>query len=152
MAAVSRRRRKIVLERDESGHWIASVPSVPGCHSYGRTIEQARRRIREALGLWTEGADSVALIEQIRLPHEALEGIRRSRSARSRSERERARATDATVEAVRTLLTDLGLSVRDAATLLGISHQRVQQLAGARRAADWAYLRPGGMEPHGADS
>ena len=37
---------KVVYERDESGSWIAEVPSVPGCHSYGRTIEQARGRVR----------------------------------------------------------------------------------------------------------
>jgi predicted RNase H-like HicB family nuclease len=129
---MSRPRQKVVLERDEGGNWIATIPSVPGCHTYGRTIEQARRRIREALRLWIEDADSVALIEEIRLPHDALESIRRSRLARSRSERERARATDATVEAVRALLADLGLSVRDAATLLGVSHQRVQQLAAER--------------------
>ena len=37
-----------------------------------------------------------------------------------------------TTKAVKALTRDLGLSVRDAGELLGISHQRVQQLVKAR--------------------
>lgn len=128
-----RGRYRVVFERDESGQWIARVPSVAGCHTYGRTLEQARERIREALGLWAEDADTAELVEEIRLPEAALEGIRQSRRARSRAERERARATESTSEAAGVLVDDLGLSVRDAAALLGLSHQRVQQLVGRRR-------------------
>ena len=47
--------------------------------------------------------------------------------ARSAAERAGAKAQQQTVEAVKSL-TDLGLSRRDAAELLGLSHQRVHQL------------------------
>lgn len=130
VATVRREGYEVVLERDESGRWIARVPSVPGCHTHGRTLAQARERIREALSLWVEDADTAELVEDVRLPEIALAEIRRSRLARSRAERERARASESTSEAARVLVGDLGLSVRDAAALLGLSHQRVQQLVG----------------------
>ena len=34
--------------RGEDGYIIASVPALPGCHSQGRTLEEARRNISEA--------------------------------------------------------------------------------------------------------
>jgi len=42
-------------------------------------------------------------------------------------------AQETTATAVRKVRNRLGLSVRDIAELLGISHQRVQQLASAAR-------------------
>lgn len=35
-------------ERGEDGYVVASVPALPGCHSQGRTMEEAKRNIREA--------------------------------------------------------------------------------------------------------
>jgi len=43
---------RVVLKPDESGQWIAGVPSVRGCHTYGRSFSEARSRIREALSLF----------------------------------------------------------------------------------------------------
>jgi len=40
----------VVYELDESGHWIATVPAVKGCHTYGRSIYEAAERVREASG------------------------------------------------------------------------------------------------------
>ena len=41
-------RLTIVFEQDE-GWFIASVPEVPGAHSQGRTREEARQNVIEAL-------------------------------------------------------------------------------------------------------
>ena len=128
MAPVKAASYRVVLERDESGAWIARVPRVPGCHTYGRTLEQARRRIREALALWIEDADVAELVEDVRLPAAAREAIRRSRRARSAAEARRLDAQLATAEAAQALVEELHLGVRDAGELLGLSHQRVQQL------------------------
>lgn len=128
MAPVKAASYRVVLERDESGAWIARVPRVPGCHTYGRTLEQARRRIREALALWIEDADAVELVEDVRLPAAARDAIRRSRRARSAAEARRLDAQAATAEAAQALVEELHLGVRDAGELLGLSHQRVQQL------------------------
>jgi predicted RNase H-like HicB family nuclease len=119
---------RVVIERDESGAWIARIPEIRGCHSYGRTLEQARRRIREALSLWVDDAGTAHLDVQIRLPQDVRRELRRSASARERAERDREQATAVTRQAATALVRDLRLGMRDAAELLGISHQRVQQL------------------------
>jgi predicted RNase H-like HicB family nuclease len=125
---MSRGRYRVVLEPDEDGNWIVTVPAVPGCHSYGRTIEQARRRIREALSLWVDDAGSAELREDLRLPQPARAAVRQSRDARARAERNRIEAQEMTAQAARRLAEDLRLGLRDAGELLGLSHQRVQQL------------------------
>jgi predicted RNase H-like HicB family nuclease len=128
MTAMKGRKYRVVLERDESGAWIARVPSVRGCHTYGRTLDQARRRIREALSLWVDDADRAELVEDVRLPASVKAVISRSRESRREAETKRAKAQEATCRAARTLVNDLQLGLRDAAELLGLSHQRVQQL------------------------
>ena len=40
---------KIVLEKGEDGYIVASVPSLPGCHSQGKTKQEALKNIREAI-------------------------------------------------------------------------------------------------------
>ena len=119
---------RIVIERDETGAWVAHVRGVRGCHTYGRTLDQVRRRIREALSLWVEDADTAELVEEVRLPAAARQAIRRSGAARTRAERGRENAQRATTAAAELLVERLGLGVRDAGELLGLSYQRVQQL------------------------
>lgn len=40
----------VTFESDEDGWIVASCPSLPGCHSQGRTRKQALANIREAIG------------------------------------------------------------------------------------------------------
>lgn len=47
---------KIVIEQDEDGRFVASVPSVPGCFSEGKTYEKTIESIKEALELSLEVA------------------------------------------------------------------------------------------------
>jgi len=47
---------RVAYERDESGWWVATVRGVRGCHTQGRTVDEARRRIREALELFVDDA------------------------------------------------------------------------------------------------
>lgn len=39
----------VVFERDEDGWEVASCPTLPGCHSQGRTRDEALANIREAI-------------------------------------------------------------------------------------------------------
>ena len=128
VAAMNAGKYRVVFERDESGSWIARVPSVRGCHTHGRTLDQARRRIREALSLWVEDSETAELHEEIRLPAQVRNAIRRSRAARRQARDERERAQAVMKQAAETLVDDVGLGLRDAGELLEISHQRVQQL------------------------
>ena len=40
---------RIVIEQDEDGAFVASCPSLPGCHSQGSTRSEAMANIREAM-------------------------------------------------------------------------------------------------------
>ncbi len=44
----------IVIEKDETGYYVAEVPALPGCLSQGKTPEEARENIREAIEGWVE--------------------------------------------------------------------------------------------------
>ena len=49
---------KVILEPDETGGYVISCPSLPGCYSQGETIEQALENIKEAIALCTEEMES----------------------------------------------------------------------------------------------
>src|SRR3990167_8666991 len=116
--------------RDESGWWVASIREVRGCHTQGRTVDEARRRIREALALFVDDAASAKLIDNVKLPATAVKAIRAYATLRKRADQEDRRAALAARRAVRLLRGGkLKMSARDAARLLGVSHQRVHQLA-----------------------
>lgn len=42
---------KVVIEEDEDGWYIVTVPSLPGCVSQGKTEEEAKKNIAEAIEL-----------------------------------------------------------------------------------------------------
>ncbi len=42
---------KIVPEKDEDGWFTVTVPSLPGCISQGRTEEEAKKNIADAIEL-----------------------------------------------------------------------------------------------------
>jgi predicted RNase H-like HicB family nuclease len=119
-------------ERDETGWWVAQVKEAPAAITQGRTIAEARRRIREALALALDddaAAKRAKLIDDVRLPADARRALEQARAARARLANESKKAQESTARAVRTLLKGMHLSVRDAGDLLGISPQRVHQLA-----------------------
>jgi len=116
-------------ERDDDGWWVATVRGIRGCHTQGRTIEEAERRIRDALGLFIDDAESVALERNVHLPAKIRQELKMLSSAKKRADRASAAAQALTRKAVIDLRKKLGLSVRDAGTLLGLSGQRVQQLS-----------------------
>lgn len=41
----------ILLEQDEDGVYIVSCPSFKGCHSYGKTVDEAMANIKEVIAL-----------------------------------------------------------------------------------------------------
>jgi predicted RNase H-like HicB family nuclease len=106
--------------------WNVRIKGLSGCQTYGRSIRQAQSRIREALAVWLDmSAAELGVRDQF--PAELASVADDVVRARSAAERAGARAQQQTIEAVKAL-TDLGLSRRDAAELLGLSHQRVHQL------------------------
>lgn len=131
MVAMSRRRRYVaVYERDrESDAWLVRIDGIDGCHTFGRTLRQAGERIEEALALWLDREPEDLALEH-RWPERITELASAVEQARSASADATRAASDATVAAARRLA-KMGLSRRDTADVLGISHQRVQQLLNA---------------------
>jgi predicted RNase H-like HicB family nuclease len=45
---------RAVVEKDESGYYVGEVPALPGCLSQGKTIEELKTNITEAIEGWLE--------------------------------------------------------------------------------------------------
>jgi predicted RNase H-like HicB family nuclease len=44
----------MVIEQDEDGIYVASVPELEGCHTQAKTLDELRERIKEAIELYLE--------------------------------------------------------------------------------------------------
>ncbi len=44
----------VVIERDEDGYFVASVPALRGCHSQAKSLDVLMKRIKEAIELCLE--------------------------------------------------------------------------------------------------
>ena len=42
---------KVLIERDEDGFFVASVPALPGCHTQAKTLPDLMKRVRDAIHL-----------------------------------------------------------------------------------------------------
>jgi predicted RNase H-like HicB family nuclease len=122
------------LELDEAKGpaWIVTIPSVQGCHSWGRSLAEARRNIREALAVSLDDEDRDAIAEaavfeeDVRLPRTAAAALRRWHSARAKTEQVVAKARAAEAAAARDVTETL--SLRDAGELLGLSPEGVRKV------------------------
>jgi len=116
-------------ELDETGWWLATIPTVPGCHTQGRTIEQAENRIREALALFVPAstAAKATLEANVQLPSAAKRALRSALETRARADAVALESQAATKSATHAL-SQVGLSLRDIGRLLGLTRQRAHQL------------------------
>ena len=46
----------VVVERDDEGWYVGSVPTLAGCHTQGHSVDQLMGRIQEAVELCLEVA------------------------------------------------------------------------------------------------
>ncbi len=67
----------VVILEDESGGYIAIVPSLPGCHTQGDTISEVLENVREAIELYLE---TLSDEERDELLHQRIVGIQRVRT------------------------------------------------------------------------
>jgi len=119
-------------ELDQSGVWLAEVEEIPEVHTYGRTLGKARQYLTDALALWLN--ESVETLKDridyrpAALDPALLNRVHEARAARTIAEGATSAASQLMTATAHALTADAKLSMRDAAELLGISHQRVQQL------------------------
>lgn len=111
------------------GGWIATARGVePPTVAYARTLEKARENIAAALGRALRTyPGNVAIDDEIAVRPAATKAVaeaRRARDAALKAESESRRATLLAAQS----LQKAGLSLRDVAYVLGLSHARVHQI------------------------
>lgn len=128
MVGMSTKQVKVILRRDaeERGTWLVNVAGTPGAHTFGRSLGEAKRHGTEMVALWFDLEPQQFEIDwDVRLGDVAA-AVKQARNAMAHAESDRQRRD----EAVRSL-SKAGISYRDIAELLGLSHQRVAQIAQA---------------------
>lgn len=125
---------KVTARVQRSGAWWAiEVPEVPGVFTQARRLEHVPAAVADAVATMRDDvtAEDVEVDVQPALPTEVAAHV----ADATRLAREAQAAQTAASAAMRLAVHDLRekaeLSVRDTATVLGVSHQRVSQLAGA---------------------
>jgi predicted RNase H-like HicB family nuclease len=116
------------IRRDREGSWLVTFPEIRGAHTYGRSLNQLRRRIPEVLRLWDRDPARVDVVEVLDLPSSIKRAISVATKQRRESE-ERSRAAQRDLErTIQRLQSQLKLGVRDTGELLGISPQYAHKL------------------------
>ena len=50
---------KVLIEQEEDGIYVASVPELPGCYTQGKTLDETRKRIEEVIELVLDSDDKI---------------------------------------------------------------------------------------------
>lgn len=67
----AKRKFTVLIERDEDGYYVATVPELPGCHTQAKDLDTLMKRTREVIALCLEadrggsGASEFVGIHQI---------------------------------------------------------------------------------------
>lgn len=124
-------------EWDTTGWWVVTIPEVPGAITQTRRLARVPKDVGEVLKLMGKGEpESYELRIEADYPGEHGELARHAAGLRHRAEELDQEASDAVRAAVAALRSD-GMTLRDTASLVGISYQRAQQIerAASRAAA-----------------
>ncbi len=47
----------VIIEKDEKGYYVASVPELHGCHTQAKSLDVLMKRVKEAIALCLEVED-----------------------------------------------------------------------------------------------
>jgi DNA-directed RNA polymerase specialized sigma subunit len=126
---------RVVVTR-EGSRWLAEVPELSGAHTFAGSLRKLDQYVREAIvvaaDLPDEAMANLVLEYEYQLGDEALDAqVRRIRAQRAEVERLRRRLEEDTEDVIGLAFASnrIELSQRDLAELIGLSHQRVSQLA-----------------------
>ena len=121
--------KRFTVRARRSGNWWAlDAAGVRGVHTQVRRIDQAEEMARDAIaGVLDIAPDSFEVVVVPEVPNAVRAIVEEATTARSQAARAQDEAAHLTREAARRLVEE-GLTVRDAGTLLGVSHQRIAQL------------------------
>jgi predicted RNase H-like HicB family nuclease len=115
-------------ERDSTGWWVVTVPELPGAVSQARRLDQVSGDVAEVVELMTgQKPGTFAMEIETVYPGAAGVSAREAVTLRRQAEEISTAASDAVRNAVLALRSG-GLTLRDSATLAGVSYQRAQQI------------------------
>ena len=117
-----------VRVRRSGAWWAIDVPELPGVYSQARRLDRVESMARDAIALFLD-ADPTTLeicVETI-LPSDLRRDVDAVGRLRADADRLQAESSGALRHLTHELVGS-GLTVRDAAVILGIAHQRVSQL------------------------
>jgi predicted RNase H-like HicB family nuclease len=57
MKKSTKREFTVIVERDEDGYYVATVPELRGCHTQARSLDSLTKRVREAIAVCLEVRD-----------------------------------------------------------------------------------------------
>ncbi|MDR5700638.1 antitoxin HicB [Agromyces aerolatus] len=124
--------------RREGRWWIISVPELDAV-TQARTVREIDRMARGLIEALLDLDEAEVRVDvTIELPVSVADAWREAAELQARAERDSRRAAELRRDVVETLLGAEQLTQSEAGTLLGISYQRVQQLAGPRVRRDAA--------------
>lgn len=133
---------EVVITR-EDGYWLADVPSVPGAHTFAKSLPSLYESIREVVVLMDDLEDDARpdITYMLDVEDDLLtEAADLGRARAELAEREAAIQLQMTKTIAR--LTEKGYSVRDVGALVGVSPGRVSQMAPTKAAAAAAGQAP----------
>lgn len=53
-----KRKFTVLIEQDEDGYYVATVPSLRGCHTQAKNLDTLMKRVREVVELCLEDQDN----------------------------------------------------------------------------------------------
>ncbi|MBS1838296.1 MAG: hypothetical protein JST64_11455 [Actinobacteria bacterium] len=112
-------------QRQEDLLWRAFVEESPEIHAAGRSLSAVQEQLRSAI--FEQGHRDPTIIDLVDLPDSSRDAVAEATQARADVAALTERSAELTRHAAQALVKD-GLSLRDVATVLGLSHTRVQQL------------------------
>ncbi len=117
---------RVTYRRDGADDaWSVEVAGLEDVFTYGRTLDEAAANAREAIAVTAElQPDAIELEEHVDIAGADVEELAKLRERADELQEEYLRAQ----RDVAQRLARAGVSRRDSARLLGVSHQRVQQL------------------------
>jgi predicted RNase H-like HicB family nuclease len=60
-----KRKFGVLVEKDEDGYYVASVPTLPGCHTQARSMDDLLERIKEAIEAYLLAEKDIEISEFI---------------------------------------------------------------------------------------
>jgi predicted RNase H-like HicB family nuclease len=58
MASAKNREFNVIIERDDDGYYVASVPELRGCHTQAKSLDMLMKRVRDVIALCLEDEDA----------------------------------------------------------------------------------------------